>query len=280
MSDEVQVPADNLRRTAIIYDFDGTLAKGNLQETSFIPDIGMSKEEFWAEVKRRKVHYDADEILVYMQLMLDKARVAKVTVSKDALLKHGQDAELFPGLIEKEWFLRINDFAEGKGLHLEHFIISSGIEEMIRGCAIADAFKHIFASKFVYEGDIAVWPGVAINYTTKTQYLFRINKNILNHWDSDSLNAYTPEKKREIPFERMIFIGDGDTDIPTMKMLTYKGGHSIAVYDSGRGERDMDKIQKLLSEGRVDFVAPADFVNKSQIDIIVKGILGRIALMY
>jgi hypothetical protein len=117
---------------------------------------------------------------------------------------------------------------------------------------------------------------VAINYTTKTQYLFRINKGIDNHWDNNSINSYTPESKRPVPFDRMIFLGDGDTDIPTMKMLTYKGGHSIAVYDSERTDRDLNKIHKLISDGRVDFVAPADDRVNSPLDIIVKGILGRI----
>ncbi len=270
--------AQQLKRTAIIYDFDGTLARGNLQERSFIPDIGMSKEDFWRHVKANKKEYDADEILVYMHLMLEKATDTGIALSKDALRKHGHDAPLFPGLAGKVWFERMNQFAADHGIALEHYIISSGIEEMIMGCPIADAFHHIFASKFIYQNGNAAWPGVAINYTTKTQYLFRINKGILNHWDNDAINAYVPERERPIPFERMIFVGDGDTDIPTMKMLTYKGGYSIAVYDPAPGKRDITKIHKLISEGRVDFVAPADFEDKSQLDIIIRGILGRIEL--
>ncbi|MFM1960511.1 MAG: hypothetical protein RL588_2028, partial [Pseudomonadota bacterium] len=164
-----------------------------------------------------------------------------------------------------------------RGLELEHHIVSSGIQEMIEGCAIRDAFGQVFASKFIYDAGVAAWPGVGINYTTKTQYLFRINKGINNHWDNDSINGYTPEDERPIPFNRMIFLGDGETDIPTMKMLTHKGGHSVAVYDSKRTDRDLDKIHKLISDGRVEFVAPADYGENSQIDIIVKGILGRIA---
>ena len=148
---------------------------------------------------------------------------------------------------------------------------------MIQGCAIRDAFRQVFASKFIYEGGVAAWPGVGINYTTKTQYLFRINKGIDNHWDDDSINRFMPEEERPIPFERMIFLGDGDTDIPTMKMLTHKGGHSVAVYDSNRSDQDLDKIHRLISDGRVEFVAPANYAEKSQLDIIVKGILGRIA---
>lgn len=268
---------NNSKRTALIYDFDGTLARGNLQETSFIPNIGMTKEEFWGEVKKRTQDHDADEILVYMHLMLDKAREQGVTVTAEDLRRHGKAAPLFPGLEDKSWFDRINKHAVERGLLLEHYIVSSGIHEMIEGCAIRDAFRQIFASKFIYVDGVAAWPGVGINYTTKTQYLFRINKGIDNHWDNVSINSYMPEHERPVPFDRMIFLGDGDTDIPTMKMLTHKGGHSVAVYDSSRTDRDLKKIHKLISDGRVEFVAPADYDENSQLDIVVKGILGRIA---
>lgn len=270
----------DLRRTALIYDFDGTLARGNLQERSFIPEIGMSREEFWHEVKRRTKEHDADEILVYMHLMLDKAGCAGKTVTKEALRQHGRDAPLFPGLTDQSWFLRVNKHAAERGLSLEHYIISSGIDEMIDGCPIRDAFHRVFASKFIYVGGTAAWPGVGINYTTKTQYLFRINKGVDNHWDNASINTFMPDAERPIPFNRMIFIGDGETDIPAMKMLTYQGGHAVAVYDPDRSDRDLSKIHTLISDGRVEFVASADYTYKSQLDIILKGILGRIARNY
>ena len=272
-------PSDDLKRTALIYDFDGTLARGNLQECSFIPKMRVSRQDFWKEVKDRTNREDADEILVYMHLMLEKAREAGHAVSKDMLRGHGRDAQLFPGLEGKSWFSRMNRFARERGLELQHYIISSGIEEMIRGCPIEDAFYKIFASKFIYHNDEAAWPGVGINYTTKTQYLFRINKGVENHWDNTAINQYMPESSRPVPFRRMIFLGDGETDIPAMKMLTYQGGHSVAVYDEQRDARDLDKIHKLISENRVDFVAPANYEENSQLDIIVKGILGRIGLL-
>lgn len=266
-----------LNRIALVYDFDGTLARGNLQETSFIPDIGMTKEEFWNEVKTRTKHHDADEILVYMHLMLEKASAQGTKVTLEDLRRHGEEASLFPGLADGAWFKRINEHAAERDLALEHYIISSGIHEMIAGCPISSEFQQIFASKFIYIDEMAAWPGVGINYTTKTQYLFRINKGIENHWDNTSINNYMPEAERPIPFNRMIFFGDGDTDIPTMKMLTYKGGHSVAVYNPEREDHDLSKIHRLISDGRVEFVAPADYKEKSQLDIIVKGILGRIA---
>ncbi len=267
---------DCLLRSALIYDFDGTLARGNLQEHSFIPAISMSKEAFWKGVKSCAKQEDADEILVYMLLMIEKAREKKKVISIDDLHKHGKDADLFPGLKEQAWFHRINCHAEQCGLHLEHYIISSGIEEMIRGCAIIDAFTDVFASKFIYRDGAAAWPGVAINYTTKTQYLFRINKGIGNHWDSAAINRYMAKERRPIPFKRMIFVGDGDTDIPAMKMMTYKGGCAIAVYDPSRSDHDLDKIHRLIADRRVDFVAPADYSKNAQLDIIIRGILSRI----
>jgi len=269
-----------LRRTALIYDFDGTLARDNLQEGSFIPNIGMDRKAFWEEVKKRTREHDADEILVYMHVMLEKAKELGISISKDELRRHGEGAALFPGLADKSWFKRINAHALERGLALEHYIVSSGVHEMIAGCPIQDEFKVIFASKFIYQNNVAAWPGVGINYTTKTQYLFRINKGIENHWDNEAINAYMPENERPIPFSRMIFLGDGDTDIPTMKMLTYKGGHSIAIYDARREDKDLAKIHRLISDGRVQFVAPGDYSDRGQLDIIIKGVVGRIAREY
>jgi len=271
--------SDELKKTAIIYDFDGTLARGNLQECSFIPRMNMSRDEFWGEVKKRARNEDADEILVYMHLMLEKAQEAGEDVSKEMLRTHGKNAELFGGLEGQLWFKRVNEFAAQHRLNLQHYIVSSGIEEMINGCSIKSAFHKIYASKYIYHGEVAAWPGVAINYTTKTQYLFRINKGVENHWDREEINKYMPQSSRPVPFQRMVFLGDGDTDIPTMKMLTYQGGHSVAVYDEQREQKDLDKIHGLISDDRVDFVAPANYEENSQLDIIIKGILGRIARM-
>lgn len=266
-----------MKKTAIIYDFDGTLAEGNIQEQSFIPNIGMTKEEFWKQVKIKTKENDSDEILNYMYLMITLAQKAKVSFSKQDLALHGSKAVLFNGLKDGSWFERINNYGVKLGLKIEHYILSSGIEEMINGCSIRNHFKSVYASKFIFENEQAVWPAVAVNYTTKNQYLFRINKGVDNHWDNQTINEYMPEGDRPIPFDRMIFIGDGDTDIPTMKMLTYKGGHSFAVYSPKKDHRDISKIHKLISDGRVEFVAPANYTENSQLDILLRGVLGRIA---
>lgn len=264
--------------TALIYDFDGTLAKGNLQEAQFLPELEINKDSFWAEVLERAKRQDADRILVYMQLMLEKARDKKVALTRERLRTFGGGINFFDGLADGGWFDRVNAFGATLGLDVHHFIISSGNHEIIEGCPIFDRFTRVFASRFAYENKVAAWPGVAVNYTGKTQFLFRINKGVENVWDDESVNAYTPDEARPYPFSRMVFLGDGDTDVPTMKMMTQKGGTSVAVYDPERDRRTLDKIDRLIAEGRVDFVAPADYTENSQLDIVVRGILGRIAL--
>ena len=271
-------------KTALIYDFDGTLARGNMQEVSFIPSIGMTPQSFWDSVYPETQKADGDGILMYMQMMLQAARETGQPVTKQALRDHGRDVALFEGLRftdggDPSWFDRMNAYGVEVGLEIEHYIISAGLTEMIEGCPIAKAFRHVYASKYVYDADeVAIWPAVGVNYTTKTQYLFRINKGVFNHWDDERINRFIPDDERPVPFERMIFLGDGDTDVPTMKMMHTKGGYSIAVYDPDNTPRDTRKIHRLISEDRVNFVAAADYREGSPLDLIVKGLVGRIAI--
>ena len=270
-------------KTALIYDFDGTLARGNMQEVTFIPSVGMGAGEFWAEADRLTRAADGDNILMYMQLMLAQARANGAPITRATLREHGHDVKLFDGLktdlTGPGWFDRINAFGAQYGLEIEHYIVSAGLEEMIEGCPIRDAFRHVFASHFVYDADgVAIWPAVGVNYTTKTQYLFRINKGVLNHYEHERINRFMPDDARPVPFDRMIFLGDGDTDVPTMKMMHTKGGYSIAVYDPRNSDRDQEKIYSLISEDRVNFVAAADYREGAALDLIVKGLIGRIAI--
>ena len=268
-------------KTALIYDFDGTLARGNMQEVSFIPSVGMGIGAFWEEAERLTKDADGDGILMYMQLMLHHARQNGAPVTRETLRQHGQAVALFEGLKDLSWFDRMNAFGAKYGLEIEHYIVSAGLEEMIDGTPIRPALTHVFASHYVYdEKGEAAWPAVGVNYTTKTQYLFRINKGVLNHWDHERINRFTADEDRAIPFERMIFLGDGDTDVPTMKMMHTKGGFSIAVYDPDNTPRDHNKIHRLISEDRVNFVAEGDYREGTPVDLIVKGLIGRIAVNY
>ena len=266
-------------RTAIVYDFDGTLAPGNIQEHSLIPEhLGVSVAEFWARVEAEKRAHNADSILVYLRQLIEHARAAGRPLTRAVLAQHGAQVPLFEGV--SAWFERIDAHAAERGLLLEHYVVSSGNEEMINACSIAQHFKHVFGCSYVYDAHgHAVWPGTAVNYTTKTQYLFRINKGVMNHWQDAPVNRWMPMAERPLPFSRLIYLGDGDTDIPSMKMVRHQGGHSVAVFDPDRWARRelQDKVYNLIAEDRAHFVVPADYTDGSQLDITIKGILGRIA---
>jgi len=269
---------------AIIYDFDGTLAPGNMQERNFIPKIGMKTRRFWNEVTEISKKHQADNILVYMKLMLDKAQAASVPVRKNDFKDYGKNLPFFKGVLpdndngnqEKGWFERINKYGTESKVNVEHYIVSSGIREMIEGTKLSNKFKAIYASSFFYSHNgVAVWPALAVNYTTKTQYLFRINKGCLDISDNKSINKYIPEENRYIPFSNMIYIGDGETDIPCFRLVKERGGYSIAVYKPyTKGARE--KLGNLVSDGRVNFIAQADFKNNSPLDRIVKSLIDKI----
>jgi len=268
-----------VKKIAFVYDFDGTLAEGNIQEHSVLGALGYDPEPFWDKVEEMAKQEDADEILVYLQQMIEAARQAGTPLTREMLAKHGGGIQLFPGV--EEWFTRINRYArEECQLEPQHFIISSGNLEMIEGTSIAHEFTRIFACKFLFDNEgHASWPGVGVNYTTKTQYLFRINKGIHNFHDSKALNKWKDETDRPVPFDRMIFFGDGDTDIPAMKLVKLQGGYSIAVFDNKlwADAPCQEKIHKLISEDRVSYVAPGNYERASLLDVTVKGLLMRMS---
>jgi phosphoserine phosphatase len=267
--------AAKLIRMAIAYDFDGTLASGNIQENSFIPTIGMTKAEFWRQNKQRAEKHEADETLSYMTFMLERAQAQEVPVRRKDFAAHGKTVDLFPGV--EDWFSRINAHAQACNVRLDHFIISSGIKEMIEATRIGRKFKKVFASSFAYDvNGVAKWPALAINYTTKTQYLFRINKGSLKVHEHGLINEYVPHEERPVPFTNMIFIGDGDTDIPCMRLVRDQGGHSIAVYQPGSRTRKA-RAEKLVTDKRADFIAPADYSGGKRLDGIVRVIIDKIA---
>lgn len=259
---------------AIAYDFDGTLAPGNMQEYDFIPALKLPSKHFWGKVNELAKKHEADPILAYMYAMLEEARTAGLPVRKADFKNYGMNIELFPGV--KEWFKRIDAYAKTKGVRLEHFIISSGIREMVEGTPIYKAFKKVYASGFVFDANgVACWPALAINYTTKTQYLFRINKGSLDVHDNSVINKFVPKELRPVPFEHMIFIGDGETDIPCMRMVKDQGGHSIAVYNPARRGHKKHAAQ-LIKDGRATLAATADYQDGSQIDQAVKAIIDKV----
>lgn len=259
---------------ALMYDFDKTLCTKDMQEYGFIPSLGMSAEEFWGEVVKLTDAQEMDNILAYMYMMVQKARERKTSVTKQTFRSLGAGVEYFSGV--RTWFDRINRYGEEMDVQVEHYIVSSGVKEIIEGTEIARYFTKIYACEFMYGEDGTItWPKFAVNYTAKTQFLFRINKGVLKV-DSQSnrnLNQYTPERERRVPFHNMIYIGDGLTDVPCMKLVKTNGGQSIAVQDSRRG---ITAAQSLLDAGRVNFIAPADYSPGSRIERIVQAIIRKI----
>ncbi len=266
-------------RVAIVYDFDGTLAPRNLPEHSFLPSVGVTDVEgFWEACRREAERHDSDQVLTYMRMLLTAAERAGTAVTRDLLRRHGAQTPLFAGV--EAWFDDIGAYGRSVGVEIEHFVVSSGLLEMIEGLSIHPRFRKVFASSYAYdETGRAVWPASAINYTTKTQYLFRINKGIDNVWDNSTINLWMPKQERRVPFERMVFLGDGDTDIPSMKLVREKGGQAVAVFDPEKFEQRLSQghLERLIAEDRIDHMASADYRPGSLLTIIVKGILGRMA---
>lgn len=269
-----------LTTIAIAYDFDGTLAPGNMQEHSFIPKLGINNKEFWQEANDRAKEHDMDEILAYMQLMLQKADEKEIPVTKQAFSELGKEITFFKGV--ESYFDLINQYAAEKNTIIDHYIISSGIRDIIKGTSIAKHFTNIFASGFVFDReDVAVWPALAINYTNKTQYLFRINKGINNSHDNSIINKFIEMDKRPIPFSRMIYLGDGETDVPAMKMIKFQRGTAIAVYDPEKKpqkEKQSPKqiCEELIEQNRADYIASADYTENSKLFRILKTLINRI----
>lgn len=246
---------------ALIYDFDGTLSPGNMQEFGFIQAVGKTAEEFWKMSDSIAKGQDASNVLAYMKLMFDEAHENGVKLRRYDLVRFGEHIELFEGV--KEWFSLVNRYGESRGVKVEHYINSSGLKEIVEGSPIAREFKHIFAGSYIYnEKGEAVWPGIAVDYTAKTQFLFKISKGIFSSQDSKQVNASISEDKKRVPFPQMIYLGDGDTDVPCMKIVRMFGGHSLAVYNPS-DEKKKSTAMKLRRQGRVDFAAPAIYTKDS-----------------
>ena len=259
---------------ALIYDFDGTLSPGNMQEFGFIQAIGQTPEEFWSKSDGIAIGQDASNILAYMKLMFDEARKSGITLTRDGFKKYGADIKLYEGV--REWFRNVDRYGKERGVVIEHYINSSGLKEIIEGSPIANAFKHIFAGSFIYdENGVAEWPGIAVDFTAKTQYLFKIQKGIFSSRDAQKVNESMADEAKRIPFTHMIYFGDGDTDVPSMKLVSMFGGNAIAVFDPSRPKKK-ETAQKLLRQGRVNFITPASYTKDSRTFRLVCAIIDKI----
>ena len=261
-------------KVALIYDFDKTLCTKDMQEYSLIPSLGYENaSEFWNEVTVLTQANHMDAIGAYLYTLHKKFKELGTPLHKSMFSDLGKDIVLYPGV--ETWFERVNKIGEENGLEIEHYIISSGMDEIIRGTTIAKHFKKIYACRYYYEDDYAVWPAQIVNYTTKTQYIFRINKQVLDENDDKDLNKYVDFKDRPIPFEHMVYIADGITDIPCMRLVKEYGGNAIAVYNEESGKARI-VAESLIKDGRANYMAKANYEENSDMEILIKKIFENI----
>lgn len=270
-----QVSAESdLPVLAICYDFDKTLSPDDMQAQGFIQSLNVDVNEFWKESNTLAKGHDMDNNLAYMYMMATKS-YGKQFLTKEVLADYGSKVALYNGV--STWFERIRQYGLKQGVQIEHYIISSGLKEMIEGTEMAKngAFKKIYASAFMFDDKgVAVWPAQAINYTNKTQFLFRIQKGVLDINDP-GVNDYIRPEEQRVPFRNMIYIGDSDTDIPCMSLVNVNGGHSIGVYDPD--SKNKDKVYKMMQHHRIRYYAPADYTDGSDLDTVVKQIIQKTA---
>lgn len=245
---------------AIMYDFDKTLCTRDMQEYTFIPSVGMKPDEFWNLTGKVAKAETMDSILTYMYCMVQKAHESGTPLTRESLVACGKDIEYHPGV--EDWFGRINRYAEEAGVEVEHYVLSSGLKEIIEGTSIAKYFKKIYACEFLYKDGEACWPKMSVNYTNKTQFVYRINKGVLDINNDVDLNKSRPDEEKRVLFSNMIYIGDGLTDVPCMKLVKQSGGRSIAIYNPGQHHN----AKPLLEHNRVDWMFESDYREGSELD--------------
>lgn len=259
---------------AICYDFDKTLSPDDMQAQGYIQSVGYDISDFWTESNQLAEDNDMDQNLAYMYKMIQEAE-GNLLFKEETLNVYGAKVSLFPGV--EEWFDRIRDYGKSNGVIVEHYIISSGLKEMIEGTSVAKAgaFEKIYASSFYYnERGVAQWPAQVVNYTNKTQFLFRIEKGVLDINDQ-GVNEYFPPEEIRVPFRNMVYIGDSDTDIPCMKLVNSYGGHSIGVFNVDT--QDKTKVFKMMHDNRIKYYTSADYSEGTELDQLVKSIIDRTA---
>ena len=258
---------------AIMYDFDKTLITRDMQEYTFIPSLGMQPDDFFFFLQSLASEQQMDSVLAYMYAMMIRAEANGKPLKREDLVECGQHVVYLPGV--EGWFERINGYGKEAGVEVEHYVLSSGLKEIIDGTSIAKHFKKIFASEFLYgEDGKAIWAKMAVNYTNKTQFVYRINKGVLDISNIVYVNASTPESDRRVFFNNMIYLGDGLTDVPCMKLVKLSGGHSIALYQDGQKE----KVQPLLKHERVDWIFQADYREGQPLDVAMKNLIYKLGV--
>jgi len=261
---------------ALVYDFDGTLTPQPMQEYTVLPEIGIKQgKKFWDAVQEETLKTGGEDIVTYMRLMLEMSKQQHYPVTPKILRSLARNIEYYPGV--QGFFSRIDEYVKTQfdvDLEVRHYVISAGLKEIIDGTRIAKHFYRVFASEYHYnEYDQAVFPKVIVNDTLKTQFIFRINKG--KESLHESINLYMPSAMRPIPFQNILYIGDGLTDVPCMTVIRKNGGYAIAVYRTG-DSKGLETCKGLLRARRVDFIAQADYRKNKEVDRLVKLLLNNI----
>lgn len=255
---------------AIMYDFDKTLSTTDMQNYSFIPKLGMTPDEFWGETGKFTSEEGVERILSYMYVMVKKAREKGVPLTREYLRECGKNIQYYPGVTT--WFKRINDYGALKGVKVEHYLVSSGTLEIVEGCSIYPEFTKAYGCEFYYENGLPVWPKLAINYTQKTQFFFRIAKGAVDVTNDNAVNEKNTSLR--IPYRNIVYMGDGMTDIACMTLVKKNGGRSIAVYP----EKESEKVRQIYVDGRCNFYCRADYSAGSDMEKMMKLIIDSAAI--
>ncbi|MDQ3027111.1 MAG: haloacid dehalogenase-like hydrolase [Pseudomonadota bacterium] len=260
---------------AVVYDFDGTLSPQPMQEYTVLPKIGVKPEQFWARVNRDARETESDMMLVYMRHIIEALELGRIDVKREDFAAMARHIKYFPGV--GTWFGRMNAYVRRRSrgkVKLQHYLISAGQKEILDGVSIRKHFNRIYASEYHFNHHgVATFPKLLVTDTMKTQFLFRINKG--REGVTESINEHMPEAERPIPFQNMIYVGDGMTDVPSMALTKKSGGHTVAVYNP-RGARGRATCVKLLNAGRADFIAAADYRKASKLSRRVELLLDAI----
>ena len=260
---------------ALVYDFDGTLSPQPMQEYTVLPKIGVEPKEFWKMVNREALLTESDPMLVYMRHIIEALERVKVDVKREDFAAMARAIEYFPGVAT--WFTRMNAYVKRRSrgqVKVQHYLISAGQREILEGVSIRRHFKRIYASEYHFDHHgVATFPKRLVTGTQKTQFLFRINQGLEDV--NESIDEHMPEALRPIPFQNMVYLGDGMTDVPSMAITKKNGGFAVAVYDQKK-DHGRATCTKLLDAGRVDYIAEADFRKASKLSRRVELLLDAI----
>lgn len=270
---------------AVVFDFDDTLAPDTT--SGYLRQAGIEDlPRFWKEEVGALYTHGWDPVPAYLYKMIEASRSGRIPpITRESLASWGQQAPLHRGV--ETLFDRLREAARRANprLHIEFYVISSGLGDVLRATRIAQEFTEIWSSEFHYGADgAAVFPRRIVSFTDKTRYLFHVQKGLIGDEDRAKpfeVNRKVPRERQRVPFDHMIFVGDGYTDIPCFSLLKQHEGIPIAVYDPHHEER-WGNAFRFVAEGRVSNLHSANYSEGSDLSnfliMAVRSLAERIAL--